>query len=404
VQGEAGIIVPPDGYLARCAEICRARRVLLICDEVQTGLGRTGYFLGAEHDGVKPDGVILGKALGGGLLPVSAFIATNDVMQVFHPGDHGSTFGGNPLAATVAMAALDVLHDEALVERSRTLGAWLKDELATIDSPLITDVRGRGLFIGIEVDPARVSARQVVDRLLARGILSKDTHGTCRAHRTAADDPARGAGVGDRRDSPRVRRAHPRPAARGIVAPPGPNEFGPGGQAGTRGRCRPGFRRTAGPHRADPRRILFGMPATLAGQLVVAISSRALFDLTDSHRVYTEQGVDAYHHYQVQHEDELLAPGPAFALVNKLLRLNRPGRQYVEVILLSRNSADTGLRVFNAIKHYGLDITRAAFTKGEATSRYVPAFGAHLFLSADTDDVKRRSTMAMRPQRYSALK
>jgi len=131
------------------------------------------------------------------------------------------------------------------------------------------------------------------------------------------------------------------------------------------------------------------MPATLAGQLVVAISSRALFDLTDSHRVYTEQGVDAYHHYQVQHEDELLAPGPAFALVNKLLRLNRPGRQYVEVILLSRNSADTGLRVFNAIKHYGLDITRAAFTKGEATSRYVPAFGAHLFLSADTDDVKR---------------
>jgi len=178
VQGEAGIIVPPDGYLARCAEICRARRVLLICDEVQTGLGRTGYFLGAEHDGVKPDGVILGKALGGGLLPVSAFIATNDVMQVFHPGDHGSTFGGNPLAATVAMAALDVLHDEALVERSCTLGAWLKDELATIDSPLITDVRGRGLFLGIEVDPARVSARQVVDRLLARGILSKDTHGT----------------------------------------------------------------------------------------------------------------------------------------------------------------------------------------------------------------------------------
>ena len=178
VQGEGGIIVPRDGYLAECVRICREHRVLLICDEVQTGLGRTGYFLGAEHDGVKPDGVILGKALGGGLLPVSAFIATNDVMQVFHPGDHGSTFGGNPLAATVAMAALDVLHDEALVERSCTLGAWLKDELATIDSPLITDVRGRGLFLGIEVDPARVSARQVVDRLLARGILSKDTHGT----------------------------------------------------------------------------------------------------------------------------------------------------------------------------------------------------------------------------------
>lgn len=128
---------------------------------------------------------------------------------------------------------------------------------------------------------------------------------------------------------------------------------------------------------------------TLADKLVVAISSRALFDLTASHRIYTEAGVDAYHRYQIEHEDELLEPGPAFVLVNKLLRLNRPDKQYVEVILLSRNSADTGLRVFNAIKHYGLDITRAAFTKGEPTSRYVPAFGAHLFLSADTEDVKR---------------
>jgi 5''-nucleotidase. len=128
---------------------------------------------------------------------------------------------------------------------------------------------------------------------------------------------------------------------------------------------------------------------TLADKLVVAISSRALFDLTDSHRVYTEAGVDAYHRYQIEHEEEILAPGPAFVLVKKLLRLNRPEKQYVEVILLSRNSADTGLRVFNAIKHYGLDISRAAFTKGEPTSRYVPAFGAHLFLSADTEDVKR---------------
>ena len=128
---------------------------------------------------------------------------------------------------------------------------------------------------------------------------------------------------------------------------------------------------------------------TLAGQLVVAISSRALFDLAESHRIYTEAGVDAYHRYQVEHENEILAPGPAFALVKKLLGVNRPDKQYVEVILLSRNSADTGLRVFNAIKHYGLDITRAAFTKGEPTSRYVPAFGAHLFLSADTGDVRR---------------
>jgi len=128
---------------------------------------------------------------------------------------------------------------------------------------------------------------------------------------------------------------------------------------------------------------------SLADKLVVAISSRALFDLAESHRVYTEAGVDAYHRYQVEHENELLAPGPAFALVKKLLAVNRADKQYVEVILLSRNSADTGLRVFNAIKHYGLDITRAAFTKGEPTSRYVPAFGAHLFLSADTGDVRR---------------
>ena len=128
---------------------------------------------------------------------------------------------------------------------------------------------------------------------------------------------------------------------------------------------------------------------TLSDKLVVAISSRALFDLTDSHRIFVEQGVDAYQRYQIEHEDEILAPGPAFGLAKKLLRLNRPDKQYVEVLLLSRNSADTGLRVFNSIKHYGLDITRAAFTKGEPTSRYVPAFGSHLFLSADTEDVKR---------------
>ena len=178
VQGEAGIVVPPDGYLAHCAEICHRRRVLLICDEVQTGLGRTGHLFGWQHDGAKPDGVILGKALGGGMMPVSAFVATDDVMQVFHPGDHGSTFGGNPLGAAVALAALEVLEDERLVSRSRELGAWLLDQLRALDSTLVVDVRGRGLFLGIEVDPKRVTARQVVDRLLARGILSKDTHGT----------------------------------------------------------------------------------------------------------------------------------------------------------------------------------------------------------------------------------
>ena len=178
VQGEAGIVVPDGGYLAQCAQICRRHNVLLICDEVQTGLGRTGYVLGATHDGVTPDGVILGKALGGGLLPVSAFVATEDVMQVFHPGDHGSTFGGNPLGAAVAMAALDVLEDEALCERSRVQGAWLLRELAGIASPLIAAVRGRGLLVGIEVDPRKVRARTVVERFLAHGLISKDTHET----------------------------------------------------------------------------------------------------------------------------------------------------------------------------------------------------------------------------------
>jgi ornithine--oxo-acid transaminase len=178
VQGEGGIVVPPDGYLAECARICRRHRVLLICDEIQTGLGRTGYKLGCDHDRVRPDGVILGKALGGGLLPVSVFAATDDVMQVFAPGDHGSTFGGNPLASAVAIAALDVLEREDLCARSASLGAWLITELRAIDSPLIADVRGRGMFIGIEVDAGKVTARAVVERLLERGLLSKDTHGT----------------------------------------------------------------------------------------------------------------------------------------------------------------------------------------------------------------------------------
>ena len=178
IQGEGGIVVPPAGYLAQCARICREHNVLLICDEIQTGMGRTGKFLACEHEHVKPDGVILGKALGGGLLPVSAFVGTDDLMQVFTPGDHGSTFGGNPLAAAVGLAALEVLFDEGLIERSAEQGAYLLAKLATVQSPLIREVRGKGLFIGVEVDSDRICARDVVDRLLARGILSKDTHGT----------------------------------------------------------------------------------------------------------------------------------------------------------------------------------------------------------------------------------
>jgi ornithine--oxo-acid transaminase len=178
IQGEGGIVVPPAGYLAECARLCRQHRVLLLVDEIQTGMGRTGKFLASEHEGVKPDGVMLGKGLGGGLLPVSAFVSTDEVMQVFQPGDHGSTFGGNPLAAAVALEALAVLLDEHLIERSRELGDYLLAQLKTIPSPLIREVRGKGLFIGIEVDPRRTDARTVVDRLLTRGLLSKDTHGT----------------------------------------------------------------------------------------------------------------------------------------------------------------------------------------------------------------------------------
>lgn len=178
IQGEGGIVVPPAGYLAECARICREHRVLLLADEIQTGMGRTGRFLACEHEGVQPDGVILGKALGGGMLPVSAFVATHEVMQVFRPGDHGSTFGGNPLGASVALEALAVLFDEQLIERAASLGEHLLAQLKTVTSPLIREIRGKGLFVGLEVDARRVGARDIVDRLLARGLLSKDTHGT----------------------------------------------------------------------------------------------------------------------------------------------------------------------------------------------------------------------------------
>jgi len=178
LQGEAGIVVPPAGYLTACARICGAHDVLLICDEVQTGLGRTGRILAAEHEEVRPDGVILGKALGGGLLPVSAFLARRGVMAVFTPGDHGSTFGGNPLAAAVGLEALAVLEEERLPERAAELGRYLLAQLRAIRSPLIREVRGKGLLIGVEIDPALASAHTVCERLLEHGILSKDTHHT----------------------------------------------------------------------------------------------------------------------------------------------------------------------------------------------------------------------------------
>jgi len=178
VQGEAGIIVPPAGYLAEAARICRRKNVLFIADEVQTGLGRTGRMLACDHEGVKPDGLVLGKALGGGLLPVSAFLASESVMAVFQPGDHGSTFGGNPLAAAVGLEALAILVEEKLPERAAEMGEYLLAGLRAIASPLIADVRGKGLLIGVEIDPKRATARQVVETLLRHGVISKDTHGT----------------------------------------------------------------------------------------------------------------------------------------------------------------------------------------------------------------------------------
>jgi ornithine--oxo-acid transaminase len=178
VQGEAGIVVPPEGYLKECERICRAHNVLLIVDEVQTGLGRTGKVLAIHHEDVRPDGIILGKALGGGLMPVSAFCAREEVMGVFRPGDHGSTFGGNALGAAVGLASLELLLEEKLADRSAQLGDYLLRRLRAISSPIIREVRGKGLLIGVELDPRHATARGFVETLLRHGILSKDTHGT----------------------------------------------------------------------------------------------------------------------------------------------------------------------------------------------------------------------------------
>ncbi len=178
IQGEGGIVIPPDGYLARCSEICRRENVLLLCDEIQTGLGRTGQLLACHHDKVQPDGLLLGKALGGGILPVSLFLARRDVMELFRPGSHGSTFGGNPLAAAVAKTALDVLLDEDLITNSRSMGKYLLDGLRKRSSPVLADTRGRGLFIGMQLNPDMISARAFCERLMAQGILTKDTHAT----------------------------------------------------------------------------------------------------------------------------------------------------------------------------------------------------------------------------------
>jgi ornithine--oxo-acid transaminase len=173
IQGEAGIVIPPEGFLKEAADICKQNRVLFICDEIQSGLGRTGKLFAYMHEGVRPDAVIVGKALSGGFYPVSAVLASKEVLGVFGPGDHGSTFGGNPLACAVARAALRVLVDEKLFERSAELGAYFLAQLQTIQSPELKEVRGRGLWIAIELHG---QARPYCEALKEKGVLCKETH------------------------------------------------------------------------------------------------------------------------------------------------------------------------------------------------------------------------------------
>jgi ornithine--oxo-acid transaminase len=176
LQGEGGVVVPPAGFLAAARKICTDNRVALIADEIQTGLGRTGRLFCYEWDGVRPDVLIVGKALGGGIYPVSAAIADSEYMDVFHPGDHGSTFGGNPLAAAIARAALRVILDEDLPARSAKLGAWFTDRLRAIDSPHVEEVRGKGLMIGVVIKESSGTARPFCEALEAKGVLAKETH------------------------------------------------------------------------------------------------------------------------------------------------------------------------------------------------------------------------------------
>ncbi|OPA75587.1 ornithine--oxo-acid transaminase [Paenibacillus selenitireducens] len=173
IQGEAGIIVPPTGYLRRAHELCKQHHILLMADEIQTGLGRTGKSFACDWEQIVPDVYIVGKALGGGVMPISAVAADSEVLGVFGPGSHGSTFGGNPLASAVAITALDVLEEEGLAERAEELGTYFIEKLDRIHSPIVREIRGRGLFIGVELT---TSARPYCESLMASGILCKETH------------------------------------------------------------------------------------------------------------------------------------------------------------------------------------------------------------------------------------
>jgi ornithine--oxo-acid transaminase len=176
IQGEGGVIVPPPGYLQSVAQLCRDNEVLFVADEIQTGLGRTGKMFGCDHEGVRPDIVIVGKALSGGFYPVSAILADEPLLGLFAPGEHGSTFGGNPLAAAVARAALAVIRDERLPERAQEMGTYFSEQLAEMPSPHVKEVRGKGLLIGVELKPQAGGARRFCEALQTKGILAKETH------------------------------------------------------------------------------------------------------------------------------------------------------------------------------------------------------------------------------------
>lgn len=178
IQGEGGVILPPDGYLKRVREICDRHNVLLIADEIQSGLGRTGKLFACDWENVRPDVVIIGKALSGGFYPVSAVLADRKVLGLFNPGDHGSTFGGNPLAASIAREALKVLTEEGLIENARVQGEYLMGRLARIESDHIAEVRGRGLLVGVELEPSAGGARRFAEALKEEGLLCKETHKT----------------------------------------------------------------------------------------------------------------------------------------------------------------------------------------------------------------------------------
>ena len=176
IQGEAGVIIPPAGYLKKVSEICKKNNVLFMADEIQTGLARTGKLFASQHENVRPDVMIVGKALSGGFYPVSAVLADKPLLGLFNPGEHGSTFGGNPLAAAVARASLKVIRDEKLAERSQQLGEYFLDQLREIPSPHVKEVRGKGLLIGVELTPEAKGARRFCEALQQKGILAKETH------------------------------------------------------------------------------------------------------------------------------------------------------------------------------------------------------------------------------------